>query len=672
MSSGCGDVLSLEDLKIAKLHQLFEAEVITGKSGGTSAGADIDYAVNQVTGQTQKTLPAVLRDAGFYPASFDFTSGGTLNANERNKVVYDQVSKAWYSWSGSLPKVVPAGTNPILDSNWKPQTDPDLRTDLISGGLLDNAYSRVFPTVAAMVGYTKHVAGNVVRTAGYYSSGDGGGSQYLIKSGSPAQDESDAGSVVITPTLYAMLFLKNSYDFKEFGVVSNDQASASLNDAFIALAVKRASLGKCRLIVSDTIYFKKPIVLQRYIHIEGQIPAGEIFSSPQLIKIDNTKSGLPAAIYPGTSDLVPMDVDAAFIFQRNSDTQTFSRSIILKNFSLRALSSSSFAVYMPHAVDFDLDFDSRGFNCAFRFFVAYLGRLGGRHLGLGVDSTDISIGVWATHFSTALDCGNSVTFRLSLNNYARMMQLEYFGNAVLDRCTFEKNQIVAAGGLAPYGLFVTDCSVTGVLSCETVASCIVRVGNNSNVDLKLAATFHVDQNDTTEGLIHVLSGGRLNLNSSTITANTANTLLINENGGYFDISSNTRLVNTKITSLDNYRMKNRTIGFSQTTTTTATSFSSGQEVTFSGINGIFNGALSGGTIQFNNFCLLKITIQARAVASGSLTFGINGASSENVSAGQQVSMVVPVVSGDILNIKAVGALSLSSSGGVRVLVEPVL
>lgn len=225
--------------------------------------------------------------------------------------------------------------------------------------------------------------------------------------------------------------------------------------------------------------------------------------------------------------------------------------------------------------------------------------------------------------------------------------------------------------MAPYGLFVTECSVTGVLSCETVTSCIVRVGNNANVDLKLAATFHVDQNDTTEGLIHVLSGGRLTLNSSTITANNANTLLINENGGYFDISANTRLVNTKVNNLDNYRFKNRTIGFSQTTVTTGTSFSSGQEITFSGVNGIFNGALSGGTIQFNNFCLLKITVQARAVTSGSITFGLNGASSENVSAGQQVSMVVPVISGDILNIKAVGSLVLSTNGGVRVLLEPV-
>lgn len=132
MSSGCGDVLSLADLQTAKKHQLFEAEVITGKAGGVAGGANIDYATNQVTGQTQKTMIAILRDIGFTPASFDFTTGGTLGVNDRDKVVYDPVSLTWYSWAGTLPKVVPAGTNPLLDANWKPRTDPTLRSDLAS------------------------------------------------------------------------------------------------------------------------------------------------------------------------------------------------------------------------------------------------------------------------------------------------------------------------------------------------------------------------------------------------------------------------------------------------------------------------------------------------------------------------------------------------------------
>ena len=134
MSSGCGDVLSLEDLKTAKKHQTFEAEVITGRAGGVSSGAAIDYATNTATGQIQKTMPAILRDIGFEPAGFDFTTGGTLSVDDRNKAVYDSVSDTWYSWSGTLPKIVAAGENPLSDTQWIPRTDPTLRGDLAAAG----------------------------------------------------------------------------------------------------------------------------------------------------------------------------------------------------------------------------------------------------------------------------------------------------------------------------------------------------------------------------------------------------------------------------------------------------------------------------------------------------------------------------------------------------------
>lgn len=136
MSSGCGDVLSLADLQTAKKHQIFEAEVITGKSGGVAEGADIDYATNQVTGQVQKTLPAVLRDAGFSPVSWDFSTGGTLTVNDRDKVVYDPVSKTWYSYAGALPVTVPASFNPVGNADWNPQTDPQLRSFLLDNKMV--------------------------------------------------------------------------------------------------------------------------------------------------------------------------------------------------------------------------------------------------------------------------------------------------------------------------------------------------------------------------------------------------------------------------------------------------------------------------------------------------------------------------------------------------------
>jgi len=142
MSSGCGDVLSLEDLKIAKKHQTFEAEVITGKSGGVAGGADIDYATNPVTGQVQKTLPAILRDTGFRPASFTFTTGGTLNIGDPDVGVLWPVAGGgdgnYYIWKGALPKTVPAASTPastggISSSAWMPIGDITLREELDTG-----------------------------------------------------------------------------------------------------------------------------------------------------------------------------------------------------------------------------------------------------------------------------------------------------------------------------------------------------------------------------------------------------------------------------------------------------------------------------------------------------------------------------------------------------------
>lgn len=147
MSSGCGDVLSLADLQTAKKHQIFEAEVITGKSGGVPSGADIDYATNQVTGQTQKTLPAVLRDAGFRAASFTFETGGTLGVTDADlAVMWPGLSGngLYYSWHGSLPKTIPAGSSPATaggesDTAWKLVGDLGLRQDLAS----DSGYTLI-------------------------------------------------------------------------------------------------------------------------------------------------------------------------------------------------------------------------------------------------------------------------------------------------------------------------------------------------------------------------------------------------------------------------------------------------------------------------------------------------------------------------------------------------
>lgn len=191
MSSGCGDVLSLVDLQTAKKHQIFEAEVITGKQGGVAGGADIDYATNQVTGQVQKTMPAVLRDIGFTPVSWDFSTGGTLTVNDRDKVVYDPASKTWYSYAGTLPVVVPASFNPVGSADWKPQTDPNLRDDL-SG--LDGSALVGAATYAQLRAYS----GSATRmdVIGRTSPADGGAGLFVVDL-ADTSTPNDGGTVLV-------------------------------------------------------------------------------------------------------------------------------------------------------------------------------------------------------------------------------------------------------------------------------------------------------------------------------------------------------------------------------------------------------------------------------------------------------------------------------------------
>lgn len=158
----CGDVLSLEDLQTAKKHQIFEAEVITGKVGGVAGGADIDYATNQVTGQTQKTLPAVLRDAGFRPAPFTFGTGGILAVGDSDVAVLWAIADGgdgqYYLWKGAYHKTIPAGSTPassggVSASGWLPLGDITLRYIV--------AYSGDVSALAA----GKFAVGNVVEVS---------------------------------------------------------------------------------------------------------------------------------------------------------------------------------------------------------------------------------------------------------------------------------------------------------------------------------------------------------------------------------------------------------------------------------------------------------------------------------------------------------------------------
>ena len=213
----CGDVLSLEDLQTAKKHQIFEAEVITGKVGGVAGGATIDTAMNGATGQVQKTLPATINEIGIVRIG-DFTAGCTVTA--RNQGVLE-VGGSVYVWRGELPKVVPQGSTPastggIGPAAWLDVGDASVRSDL--GNFI--SYDT---TVGLATG--KYPAGRRV------SLSDRAGAIFIVSSGGTANgfDIINAGSGKT-----ASLIDKTNISPEFFGSTAGD-ASPVFNAMFTAM-----------------------------------------------------------------------------------------------------------------------------------------------------------------------------------------------------------------------------------------------------------------------------------------------------------------------------------------------------------------------------------------------------------------------------------------------------
>lgn len=129
------DVLTIDDVIADKKHSTFFAEVVTGKTGGLSTGADISTSTNPVTGQIQKTLPQALADLGMVVQTWTATSGGTLT-NAAQVFLNDKVGSAglgnYYAWSGTFPKTVPAGIDPAITAGFIMRSDAGLRCQLAS------------------------------------------------------------------------------------------------------------------------------------------------------------------------------------------------------------------------------------------------------------------------------------------------------------------------------------------------------------------------------------------------------------------------------------------------------------------------------------------------------------------------------------------------------------
>lgn len=152
------EIITVQDLETLKKHEIFEAEVITGKVGGLATGADIPTATNAVTLQVQTTLPQTINDMNSifdaqmlsmgYARVGTFATGATLT-HPRQTLLWE-ISAGGdgqeYGWSGSFlpagkvvpPNSTPASTGGIAVGAWLSRFDPDLHVALVSfSGAID-------------------------------------------------------------------------------------------------------------------------------------------------------------------------------------------------------------------------------------------------------------------------------------------------------------------------------------------------------------------------------------------------------------------------------------------------------------------------------------------------------------------------------------------------------
>lgn len=104
------ELLNAQDLITAKKHDTFHSEVITGKTGGLSTGANIDYATNADTGQVQKTLPATVNGIDWTPVGNLTTDNCTFT--KATDYAVDDSGTQW-AYNGTFPFT---STAPVVPS----------------------------------------------------------------------------------------------------------------------------------------------------------------------------------------------------------------------------------------------------------------------------------------------------------------------------------------------------------------------------------------------------------------------------------------------------------------------------------------------------------------------------------------------------------------------------
>ena len=243
----------------------------------------------------------------FVCISDSFTTG--LVVNTRNELLMH--NGIGYTYLGALPVTIAAGTNPVGNVDWKPQTDPGLREDLLYSEILNEIYNHRFDTMQDLLASTTMANGYQAVVSGFYSAADGGGGLWVressldggVYSGVPVHVSGSAVIYNATGSAYKLL-CGESVDLKQLGA----QESVNIDSVYaVAEAITRNSSETKRITITGQYTHTNPLV----------VPAGVFidfvdYQTNWTKKITNNTSGLPTLTGSYGGNLV-MDVDACFI-----------------------------------------------------------------------------------------------------------------------------------------------------------------------------------------------------------------------------------------------------------------------------------------------------------------------------------------------------------------------
>lgn len=167
-----------------------------------------------------QALKGKAAEAGYNLVRGSFEEGGTLT--KTGDVLWYQANGRYYSWKGSLPNVVPAGSTPATSGGigagaWVDRTDATLRAEI---GVITKKFSSVFEMIAD----TTLAIGDTVEWVGYYNVFDGGGGKGEVVNGATGVHDGGSFFDLTNGLQVKAIFTGGYFHVQQFGYVGDGGA----------------------------------------------------------------------------------------------------------------------------------------------------------------------------------------------------------------------------------------------------------------------------------------------------------------------------------------------------------------------------------------------------------------------------------------------------------------